>query len=60
MQPVGARARSVPVPINIGKADYREENEEEWVGAGNVAVATTGERLLLREPLACVGFGAAR
>ena len=50
MQPVGARARSVPVPINIGKADYREENEEEWVGAGNVAVATTGERLLLREP----------
>jgi hypothetical protein len=45
------------VPINIGKADYREENEEEWVGAGNVAVATTGERLLLREPLAVGASG---
>src|ERR1700691_3882532 len=52
MQPVGARARSVPVPINIGKADYREENEAEWLGLGNVAIATTGERLFLREPLA--------
>ena len=43
--------RSIPLPINIGEADYCERNEPELAVAGNVAVTTTVAWLFLREPL---------
>ena len=40
------------MPIKTGEAYYCEGNEAELAAVGNVAVATIGERLFLRGPLA--------
>jgi len=51
---------SAAVPIKTGETYYCEGNEVELAAVGNVAVATIGERLFLRGPLAFAGDGRAR
>jgi hypothetical protein len=36
--------------IDMGECDYYEPNEPASVALGTVAITTTGERLLLRQP----------
>jgi len=40
--------------IIIGEGDYCEENDAKLAAIGNVVLATTGERLFLRGPLAAM------